>query len=75
MNKLQTIGILNFLQTLILFVFLTLYPTTQLAWLWWFAWASFILGVLAFTTLVILMFTIIMVQAQRQQGKHGGDYE
>jgi membrane protein YdbS with pleckstrin-like domain len=75
MNKLQTIGILNFLQTLILFVFLTLYPTTQLAWLWWFAWASFILGVLAFTTLVILMFTIIIVHTQRQQSKNGGDYE
>jgi membrane protein YdbS with pleckstrin-like domain len=75
MNKLHTIGILSFLQTTILFVFLTLYPTTQLAWLWWFAWASFVLGVLAFTTLVILTFTIIIVQAQRQQGKHRGDYE
>ena len=70
MNQLQTIGILSFLQTLILFVFLTLYPITQLQWLWWFAWASFVLGVIVFTTLVILMFTIIMVQAQR-----GGDYE
>jgi hypothetical protein len=75
MDKLQTIGILSFLQTSILFIFLTFYPITQLQWLWWFAWASFVLGIIAFSVLTILMFTIIIVQAQRQQGKNRGDYE